>query len=95
MESFLDEVKGNFEIRNKLGMHARAAAVFVQLANDFNCEIRVSKGGVEVNGKSIMGVLQLAAVKGDTIEIVASGEDCQKALTALDKLIGDYFGEEE
>lgn len=87
--------QASFEIKNKLGMHARAATVFVHLAHEFLSEIFVRKDGLEVNGKSIMGVLQLAAARGTSIEVEARGEDCEQALTALGKLIDDRFGEEE
>ena len=91
----MPEVRGSFRIINKLGMHARAAAVFVQTASRFTAEILVSKGGAEVNGKSIMGILQLATLQGETIEIIARGQDGPEALDALERLIQDRFGEEE
>jgi phosphocarrier protein len=76
-------------------MHARAATSFVQISNRFQCDITVHKGNLAVNGKSIMGVLQLAASQGQTIEIEAKGEDGLAALEALAELIGNRFGEEE
>jgi phosphocarrier protein len=76
-------------------MHARAAAVFVELAVKYKCSIRVRKGEVDANGKSIMGVLQLGAVQGEVIEIIADGEDSQEAINALAKLIEERFSEEE
>jgi phosphocarrier protein HPr len=82
-------------IRNRLGMHARAATLFVQLASRFACELRVRKDDVEVNGKSIMGVLQLAAAQGMEIEVEASGQDAEQALAALARLVEDRFGEDE
>lgn len=82
-----------FEIKNKLGMHARAATAFVQTANRFDCEVVIRKDGLEVNGKSIMGVLQLAAAKGQRIEVVADGADGEAALEAIGMLIEDLFGE--
>lgn len=84
-----------FEIVNKLGMHARAATAFVQIANRYSCEIAVKKGRLKVNGKSIMGVLQLAAAQGQSIEVVANGADAEEALEALGGLIADRFGEGE
>lgn len=84
-----------YEIKNKLGMHARAATAFVQTANRFGCEILVRKAGIEVNGKSIMGVLQLAAAKGQEIEVSAEGDDGVEALEAIGALIDDLFGEGE
>lgn len=88
-------VRGRIEVVNRLGMHARAAAVFVHLAKKFNSEILVRKGGIEANGKSIMGVLQLATVQGESIEIRAEGKDCHQALDALKALIATKFGEKE
>ena len=76
-------------------MHARAATAFVQIASKFTCEISVKKGSLEINGKSIMGVLQLAACKGQQIEVIANGPDSQEALESLGQLINDLFGEEE
>lgn len=91
----MKEVSGRFEIRNKLGMHARAAAEFVQLANKYDAEIKVRKGDIEANGKSIMSVLTLAALRGEHIEVAASGADCAEAVKALGSLIEGLFGEDE
>ncbi|HEU4949141.1 MAG TPA: HPr family phosphocarrier protein [Candidatus Deferrimicrobiaceae bacterium] len=83
-----------FDIQNRLGLHARAAAQLVRLANGFASEIRVEKDGMEVNGKSIMGVLMLAAPKDAKILIRASGEDAEAAVAAIGELIARKFGEE-
>ena len=83
-----------FDIRNRLGLHARAAAQLVRLANQFSAEIRLVKDGVEVNGKSIMGVLMLAAPKDSRILCRAIGEDAEAALAAIGDLIERKFGEE-
>ena len=83
-----------FEIPNRLGLHARAAAQLVRLANRFSSEIRVVKEGIEVNGKSIMGVLMLAAPKDARILIRADGADAEEAVAAIGALIGRKFGEE-
>ncbi|HEX9205952.1 MAG TPA: HPr family phosphocarrier protein [Candidatus Deferrimicrobiaceae bacterium] len=83
-----------FDIRNRLGLHARAAAQLVRLANQFSSEIRVVKDGVEVNGKSIMGVLMLAAPKDTRVLVRASGADAEEALAAIGALIDRKFGEE-
>ena len=91
----MTEVSGKSLIRNKLGMHARAAAVFVLKAQQFEADIRVCKDDIDVSGKSIMGILQLAAVQGDEIEIMARGQDGSSALQALQGLVADRFGEEE
>ena len=81
-------------IINKLGLHARAAARFVETATDFESEIEVNSGDKAVNGKSIMGLMMLAAAKGATMELTIRGRDEEKALMALIKLIEDRFGEE-
>ena len=81
-------------IVNELGLHARAATKFVQLAGKFPCDIVVSKDGHEVNGKSIMGVLMLVAAKGASITIRANGDRAVEALTVLVQLVNDRFGED-
>jgi phosphocarrier protein HPr len=83
-----------FVIVNSLGLHARAAAQLVQVANRFRCEIHVEKEGANVNGKSIMGVLTLAAAKGSSITVSCEGDDAQSALEALAKMIENGFGEQ-
>ncbi|HHD11745.1 MAG TPA: HPr family phosphocarrier protein [Deltaproteobacteria bacterium] len=87
--------KKTFTIKNRLGLHARAASRFVQLANKFDSDIFVEKDGKEVNGKSIMGILILAAGCGSRITIRACGDDAQKAITKLGELIDNRFGEDE
>ena len=87
-------VEREFDILNRLGLHARAAAQLVRLANGFASEIRVAKDGVEVNGKSIMGVLMLAAPKDTKILVRASGLDAEEALAAIGDLIARKFEEE-
>ena len=87
-------VEREFDILNRLGLHARAAAKLVRLANGFASEIRVAKDGVEVNGKSIMGVLMLAAPKDTKILVRASGLDAEEALAAIGDLIARKFEEE-
>lgn len=82
-------------IINKLGLHARAAAKFSTLASQFSCTIQVMHQGKVVNGKSIMGLMMLAAARGMTIEISTEGEDEQAALDALNQLIAQRFGEPE
>ena len=83
-----------FDILNRLGLHARAAAQLVRMANGFASEIHVGKEGVEVNGKSIMGVLMLAAPKDAKILVRAVGPDAEEALAAIGELIAGKFGEE-
>ena len=81
-------------IDNKLGLHARAAARFVETASAFESDIEVNSGENTVNGKSIMGLMMLAAARGSTVEIIVRGRDEENALMALVKLIEDRFGEE-
>ena len=90
-----DSLKRQLTIVNKLGLHARAAAKFVTCASGFGADIVVRRGEREVNGKSIMGVMMLAAAKGTDIEVEASGEDAAAALDALDSLVSNRFGEDE
>jgi len=80
-------------IINPLGLHARAAAKFVKLAQKFSAEIRVSKDGQEVGGTSILGLMMLAAGPGDSISIATEGADADAALAALQELAGGGFGE--
>ncbi len=86
-------IRKQVQIINKLGLHARAAAKFVQKASNFTCQIEVSKDGKRVNGKSIMGVMMLAASQQTWIEIAVSGDDEDSALTALEELVTNRFGE--
>jgi phosphocarrier protein len=78
---------------HELGLHARPAALFVQLASRFRSDISVSKSGVQVNGKSIMGVMMLAAERGSTLEIRAEGSDEDRAVDALVALVESGFEE--
>lgn len=81
-------------IVNELGLHARPAAMFVKLANEFISDLTVEKGAETVNGKSIMGIMMLAAGKGSKIKVTASGPDAAEAIEAIEKLIQSKFGEE-
>jgi phosphocarrier protein HPr len=83
-----------FTIRNRLGLHARVAALLVKTANHFVSEITLEKDGLEVNGKSIMGILMLAASKGSKITLKAEGKDAAQAIKTLGELIENRFGEE-
>ncbi len=80
-------VKKKLTIKNKSGLHARPAAVFVQTANKYDCEITIQKGSEKVNGKSIMGIMMLAAEKGSEVIIVAKGDDAEEAIRELEKLL--------
>ncbi len=80
-------------IINRLGLHARAAAKFVQTGARYGSQLTVSKGDKEVNGKSIMGVMMLAAAQGAEITISAEGDDAEALVQALVELVNDRFGE--
>lgn len=82
-------------ISNKLGLHARAAAKLTQLASRFTSEIYISRGAQRVNAKSIMGVMMLAAGLGSTVRLEASGGDAEQALTEIQNLFNNKFGEHE
>jgi phosphocarrier protein len=82
-------------IVNKLGLHARAAAKFVTLASSFASDIRVARNGQEVNGKSIMGVMMLAASKDSEITLIINGNDEAEAIEKLSELVQERFGEDE
>ena len=82
-------------IQNKLGLHARAAAKFVTLASQFTSDIQLARGQQQVNGKSIMGVMMLAASIGTRLEIIAAGDDEVQACVKLEELVGQRFGEAE
>jgi phosphocarrier protein len=82
-------------IINRLGLHARAAAKFVKLANRFKASVKIEKDGVSIDGKSILGILTLAAVQGTEITLKISGADEKKAMKALISLIDNRFEEEE
>lgn len=82
-----------FTIINRLGLHARAAAKFVTTASEFSSDILVSRDNRQVNGKSIMGVMMLAAAKGTEVQVTAEGDDAEYALQAIGELIANYFGE--
>lgn len=83
------------QIINRLGLHARAAARLVHVANGFSSTITVSKGNSKVDGKSILGLLTLAASKGTRLRLAAAGADEEEALAELGRLISDRFGEDE
>ena len=82
------------KIKNRLGLHARAAAQLVKAANQFSSEIHVEKDGENVNAKSIMGILMLAAVCGSEITVQIEGPDADVAMIAIEELVDDGFGED-
>ena len=88
-------VSKDLTIINKLGLHARAAAKLVALASNYQSEILLEKKGKKVNGKSIMGVMMLAASQHSVITITTTGEDESAAMTDIEKLFTNYFDEEE
>lgn len=87
--------KTSVTISNKLGLHARASAKLTKLAGSYPCEVWLSRGDRRVNGKSIMGVMMLAAGIGVTVEIETNGEREQEAMDAIVALMNDKFGEGE
>jgi phosphocarrier protein HPr len=83
-----------FVIPNKLGLHARASALLVKTTSRFKSDIKIAREDIEVNGKSIMGIMMLAAAKGSVIRVKVDGEDEVDAMNILGELITDGFGEE-
>ena len=83
------------QISNRLGLHARAAARFVHLANTFESRVTVAKDGTRVDGKSILGLLTLAAARGTRLKLTAEGADEQTAIDRLSSLVRERFGEDE
>ncbi len=88
-----NRIEREIKIENELGLHARPAALFVQLANKFASDIYVEKENDMVSGKSIMGIMMLAAGKGSTIKIIAEGSDAQEAVRQFEELVKGKFGE--
>ncbi len=91
----MEKIIKKIEIKNKLGVHARAAALLVQTVNKFSAEVSFSKDGQIANGRSIMGVLTLAATQGSKIQVEASGDDAEQAVRAIERLIDRRFNESE
>src|SRR5215216_2673268 len=89
-----NNVSKELVVLNKLGVHARPAALFVKAANRFHCEIFVEKDGERVNGKSIMGLMMLAAGPGSRLMLVAEGEDAARAVAELEAVVKRKFDEE-
>jgi phosphocarrier protein len=88
-------IEGEFRIINALGLHARAAAQLVKVANKYKCEVWIECDGQKVNGKSIMGVLMLAAAQGMRVKIQCEGEGAAECLAEIGALIADKFGENQ
>ncbi|MEO6164036.1 MAG: HPr family phosphocarrier protein [Candidatus Binatia bacterium] len=91
----MSKVVKKIEIKNKLGVHARAAALLVQTVNKFSAQISFSADGQTTDGRSILGVMSLGVPQGSKIQIEATGEDAEKAVKALEKLIDARFNESE
>ncbi len=89
----MQRIERSFTIVNALGMHARPAAMVVQTANRFRCDVQFEKDGLTINAKSIMGVLTLAAGKGASVNVVCEGEDAEAALQAMARIFESGFGE--
>lgn len=87
------QLSKTFTIKNKLGLHARAAAVLVKTTSRFLSDIKIIKDGVEADGKSILGILSFAASKGTNITVLTDGEDADIALNTIEELIESGFGE--
>ena len=87
-------IRRELAIRNRLGLHARAAARFVHTASRFRSRVTAGRDGRVMDGKSILGILLLAASQGTAIEVTAEGEDEEQAMDALEALVGGGFGEE-
>ncbi len=88
------KVNKELTIQNRLGLHARPSAMFVKVCSRFKCEVLVEKDGEEVNGKSIMGLMMLAAGLGSKLKITCVGVDADKALSEIDTLINRKFDED-
>ena len=89
------EHHATLEIKNRLGLHARAAVLLVQTANQFDAEVTVSKDGHSVNGRSIMGIMTLAAEQGSSIDVTTTGPQAEEALEAIRGLVDARFHEAE
>jgi phosphocarrier protein HPr len=91
----MSKVVKKFEIKNKLGLHARAAALLVQTVNRFSAQVTLTKDGQSADARSIMGVLTLAATQGSKLHVEANGEEAERAVKAIEKLIDARFNESE
>ena len=91
----MKRVEAVLEIKNTLGLHARPATLFVQLASGYNSEIVVEKDGEQINGKSLMGLLMLSAGCGAVIKVIAEGDDSDEAVKSISSLIENKFNEED
>ena len=88
------KVEKTLTIQNKLGLHARAAAELVKVTSDFRSGVTINKDGLQVNGKSIMGIMMLAASKGTQVTVTVEGPDAVECMAAVEKIFNDKFGED-
>jgi phosphocarrier protein HPr len=93
--NLMSKVVKRIEIKNKLGVHARAAALLVQTVNKFSSQVSLSKDGQTIDARSIMGVLTLAAAQGTKIQVEATGEDAERTVKAIERLVENRFNEDE
>lgn len=91
----VNKIVKKLEIKNKLGLHARAAALLVQTVNKFSAQVSFTKDGETADGRSIMGVLTLAATQGSKIQVEANGDDAERVVRAIEKLVDNKFNENE
>lgn len=91
----MSKIVRKVEIKNKLGLHARAAALLVQTANRFSAQVTLSRDGQSADARSIMGLLTLAAARGSKIQLEATGDDAERAVRAIERLIESRFNEGE
>lgn len=89
------ELRKEFTIVNRLGLHARASAELVKLTNQYNARVTLSKGSMTADGKSILGIMSLAAGIGSEITVHCEGDDCAEAMDSIGRLIANFFGEGE
>ena len=88
------KIEKTLTVQNQLGLHARAAAELVKVTSEFRSEITLNKDGLQVNGKSIMGIMMLAASKGTRVTVTVEGPDAVECMEAVEKIFNDKFGEE-
>ncbi len=88
------KIKKTLTIQNQLGLHARAAAELVKVTSEFRSEVILNKNGLQVNGKSIMGIMMLAASKGTKVVVSIEGPDAEECMEAVEKIFNDKFGED-
>jgi phosphocarrier protein len=91
----MNNARGTFLVKNRLGLHARAAAKLTQVASRYPCDVTVTHGGQSVNAKSVMGLLLLCGSKGTELDVEAKGERAEDAVRAIGELIDGRFGEDE